>query len=108
MNPHRRKTIELWRAAFPGLRLYWRSAHPHWRTWHSDDIAMSKHGALRVHYKSIDAIRNDATYELGLTDENGDPIALDGSKLTPSTYTLIDANGMILAIDERERRGSRR
>jgi len=45
----------LWRGR--GLpRLYWRFAHPKWRSWDREDVAMWKDGSASMHFHSIVAI----------------------------------------------------
>lgn len=47
---------KVWRKSGKFGRLYFKADFRHWRTFDGDDVAMSKNGASRSHFKTYGAI----------------------------------------------------
>lgn len=54
----KKKLTRMWRKYGFG-RLYWRNSHRRWRSFfESDDVAVAKEGAGKMHFKTFEAIQD--------------------------------------------------
>jgi hypothetical protein len=50
------KYREMFKRAGVKGRLHWKSSHPEWRCWDSNDVCMIKNGTVRVHFEALEAL----------------------------------------------------